>query len=299
MLSEEVKALLNRHRERCNAKAREIEREFGSIAEFRKRLVVSSIESQDDPRLVAFYELYSKNFVLEDEREPIEGFQKVLSFNGQRSVQEEFGPFMEPIWIVKEPTRGEIIAAANFALFSYSGASQLNGWDASCQLHFLLVREDLRGLGLAGLLLRDLELKVEEFARLHGAGASPAVFLTCEQNAPDKMTAEQIEADAKSALIDPRERYRWWRSRGFRRLGFSYVQPPLSPEHSPCSYLDYYARLGAARSAETSLDTACLLEHLRRFFFVSVGKLDIDMDHNAEWASIRAELSRVDRIPLI
>jgi hypothetical protein len=128
--------------------------------------------------------------------------------------------------------------------------------------------------------------------------SAPLTFVTIEQNNPARMTPEQRRADLEAAGIEPDRRLRWWANKGYRRLDFPYQQPPLSPDVEACAYLDYYARVpGDPDRRLRSLPADILAEHLRRFFFVSVGKFAGDMGSNPEWLRQKDYLSGRSEIP--
>src|SRR5262249_10847017 len=139
--------------------------------------------------------------------------------------------------------------------------------------------------------------KLDRYAREHQAAGAPS-FVTCEQNNPDRMTHEQLDEDLKAALIDPRERMAWWRRRGYRKLGFDYCQPPLSPDHEACTYIDYFVRFSGSETHD-SLPAGVLLEHLRRFFYVSVGKFERDMDEEPNWMRQRDQLAKAREVKVL
>src|SRR6185436_11277068 len=117
-------------------------------------------------------------------------------------------------------------------------------------------------------------------------------FVTCEQNNPARMSAAQLDADMAAALIDPYERMRWWRSRGFAKLAFDYCQPALNPGQEPCRYIDFFVRfVGDQPSRRRALPAPLLAEHLRRYFFVSVGKFEQDMRRDPTWVGQRDALA--------
>jgi hypothetical protein len=111
------------------------------------------------------------------------------------------------------------------------------------------------------------------------------------------MTTEQLTADIEASGMDPCDRLAWWTRRGYRKLGFAYRQPPLNPGQQPCNYLDYYVRFPDGITPAT-LAAATLAEHLRRLFFVSVGKLEVDMAVNCEWIAQRDDLVARDTIAI-
>jgi GNAT superfamily N-acetyltransferase len=274
--------------------------DHSSIENYRQSLVYQHFDQPESPLLEPFYALYQKIFSLEEEQEPIEGFQTVLRLNWDSEAQRCCGPVYEVVTIVTDPQSGKLIGAANYTIFSYPEAdSSPESFDGSCQLNFLCIDFDYRGIGLGSHLLDMLETNVRERVTATTGRAMPRLFFTCEQNNPTRMTPDQIDADAVAALIEPYERLRWWAKRGYARLGFAYEQPPLSPDHEPCSYIDYYIRIPADPiETRTSFPSMPLLEHLRRFFFFSVGKFSTDMETNPQWLEQRDELSRNRVIPV-
>ena len=294
----DIECAFNEHRRRSRLAAETIVSEYGSSAAYRTGLLLQTIDTPSDPQLPAFYDLYKQVFTLADEREPLEGFTAVLALNEDGPAQREFGPFHELMLVARDPRSLEIVAAVNFTLYAYPDRAY--AFDASCQMHFLMVREDMRGLGIGNSLIGEVEKAITAFVRTHGGLACPRAFMTCEQNNPALMTRDEILADARAALIHPYARMDWWRERGFRRLDFRYMQPPLSPDHAPCTYLDYYARPSNATSETiTSIPSDVLIEHLRRFFFISVGKLAFDMNANPQWQTVRAALGKAGSVALI
>jgi GNAT superfamily N-acetyltransferase len=285
-------------RMRSKAAADAIALEYGSAAAYRASLRLHAIRTQADPLLPAFYKLYTQIFTLADEREPLEGFLSVLGLNDDAGVQRDFGPLREPILVASDPHGGEAVAAVNFTLYAYPGS--VYAFDASCQIHFLMVRADRRGLGIGGYLIGEVEKAIRAFSKTHCGLEQPRFFITCEQNNPARMTRDEILADAHSALIHPYVRMDWWRRRGFKLLDFDYIHPPLSPAHSPCRYLNYYAcPSDSMPGTMASIPSDVLIEHLRRFFFVSVGKLAFDMDANPQWQAIRLALQKAGSIALV
>lgn len=249
----------------------------------------------DDPLLPKFYDLYGKVFTLPEEREPIEGFQAVLRLTAGSAIAREFGPISERITVAVDPATGKVAGATNYIYYGYGTAWARHGAAASCQLNFICVDPDYRGRGLASLLLSDMEEKLGFFARETVPASRGYLFVTCEQNNPARMTKEQRTADVRDSGMDPHNRLAWWVRQGYRRLDFAYRQPPLNPGQDACTYLDYYVRFpdGAPRA---TLPAPILAEHLRRFFFVSVGKLEIDMNANPEWIAQRDALAARDKV---
>ncbi|HEY4274915.1 MAG TPA: GNAT family N-acetyltransferase [Rhizomicrobium sp.] len=251
----------------------------------------------DDPLLPQFYALYGQVFTLPEEREPIEGFQTVLALTSEATINREFGPISERITVAIDPATGKVAGATNYIYYGYDAAWAQYGAAASCQLNFICVDPAYRGRGLAPLLLTDMEEKLAHFARQTVPASRGFLFVTCEQNNPARMTAEQLAADLRDSGTDPYDRLAWWLRRGYRKLDFTYRQPPLNPGQDACTYLDYYVRFPDA-APHAALPAAILAEHLRRFFFVSVGKLEIDMNANPEWITQRDSLAARDALAI-
>jgi GNAT superfamily N-acetyltransferase len=267
----------------------------GSSAGFLARLALSDITSGDDARIEKFYELYSAVFTLEEEREPIDGFRTVLDLNTDARVIKDFGPLREQVTVAQDPS-GRIVGAANYILYAHDeAAARRYGYAVSSQLNFLCVDQNYRGAGIAQYLLEDLYRKVGLYAAEQGrAGAG---FITCEQNNPARMTAEQLEEDMAAALIDPYERMRWWRARGFAKLDFDYCQPALNPGQEPCTYIDFFVRfVGGGANERRFLPAPPLIDHLRRYFFVSVGKFEQDMNRDPTWTRQRQALAVLSEV---
>ncbi len=292
-LSPVIADALNHQLARQEAFRREVADVNGSSAGYLAKLKLSDITLGNDERLEPFYELYSAVFTLEEEREPIEGFRTVLDLNADPRVIKEFGPLREQVTVAQDPS-GRVVGAANYILFAHDEAEARKfGYAVSAQLNFLCVDQDRRGAGIAQLLLDDLYRKVDLYAAEQRRPAKG--FITCEQNNPARMTREQLDDDMAAALIDPYERMRWWRSRGFAKLAFDYCQPALNPGQEPCRYIDFFVRF-TGTNAKHSLPAPLLIEHLRRYFFVSVGKFEQDMERDPTWLSQRNALAALSEV---
>ena len=244
-------------------------------------IVFVTFAAPDQALLERFYDLYGRVFTLPEEREPVEGFRTVLRLNADRGVQRRFGPLEERITLATEPGTGRVLGATNYIVYAYPDG--VFDYAASCQLNFICVDGEARGKGIAGQLLARLENDLRLYAKAQAPQQPFAAFITCEQNDPALMTPEQLAADRLASGIDPSARLAWWVRRDFHRLTFRYRQPPLNPGQEPCEYLNYYVRFVRDGAGPTGLPAAILKEHLRRFFFVSVGKLEVDMNANAQW----------------
>ena len=98
---------------------------------------------------------------------------------------------------------------------------------------YLAVRNDFRteGLGTKLIHLRDQIL------------ARDALELNCQLKGliiqvsdPEFMGTEEIERD----VMNPFERERFWKRRGYRKIDFDFVQPPIRKGEPPVEYLSLY-----------------------------------------------------------
>jgi hypothetical protein len=248
----------------------------------------------DDALLEKFYDLYGRVFTLPEEREPVEGFRTVLELNARPQVQRDFGPLEERITLAMETGTGRVLGATNYILYAYPhGAFD---YAASCQLNFICVDEDTRGQGIAGHLLARLEDDLKLYAKAQAPHRPQAAFITCEQNDPGLMSPQQLADDEAASGINAQVRLAWWVRQDYHRLDFRYRQPPLNPGQEACEYLNYYVHFVGGGTAPHALPAALLKDHLRRFFFVSVGKLEVDMDANPQWREQRDWLERVEMV---
>jgi ribosomal protein S18 acetylase RimI-like enzyme len=286
VFSSETRARIDNQRARQMRGREELISKYGSISDFLSDTVLEIVNDEASTSLKSFYALYQRMFALEEEREPLSGFQTVLGFNRNPQVQGLFGPLQEAVMLLRARRSDNVIAAVNYIVMMYPAPQRpLLGFDGSCQINFLCVDPDFRGTGLGQHMLDCVDREARRLVASKTGAIDPDMFFTIEQNNPARMTPEQIETDAAVALVDPFERMNWWAKRGYRRLEFKYEQPPLSPNQRPCDFIDYFVRFPSDPGCATQkLAAGALFEHLRRFFFVSVGKFEIDLKHNPQWA---------------
>jgi GNAT superfamily N-acetyltransferase len=249
----------------------------------------TTFAAPDETLLEKFYDLYGRVFTLPEEREPVDGFATVLALNGDVTVQRDFGPLEERITLATDAD-GRVLGATNYILYAYPDSAF--DYAASCQLNFICVDDMARGRGIAGQLLKKLEEDVKHYAGMKAPLRPQAAFITCEQNDPALMTPQQLADDKAASGIDAQARLAWWVHRDYHRLDFRYRQPPLNPGQEACEYLNYYVHFVPNGAAPHRLPAALLKDHLRRFFFVSVGKLEVDMESNPQWRQQRDLLDR-------
>jgi hypothetical protein len=242
------------------------------------------IDKSGDLNFPAFYEGYSKIFTIEEERESYNGFEEVLDYNYNQTMQEKYGPFKEIIMYCTDPDENEIIGGINFS--TYFSPFELNNYIilGTSQLFYIFIKSEYRFLNLGSVLLQKARRYSESLIKKWADINDPSfkfeknqLITFCEQNYPEKMTARQYWLDNINSLTDQCDRLGWWYYQGFRRLKFNYIQPSLNTDNDPCLYLS----LNAAADSLESLPSALVLGHIKRFFAVSVLKgRDLNDDIN-------------------
>jgi hypothetical protein len=72
-------------------------------------LIFEKLNRDDLPRLEAIYEVYKTSFPHPDEQEPFEAFLRILDLNGDREIQERFGPYIEFVLALTRQSTREIV----------------------------------------------------------------------------------------------------------------------------------------------------------------------------------------------
>lgn len=266
--------------------------------EFIKKINYHLIDRSGDTNFPAFYKVYDKIFTIEEEKESYAGFEKVLDFNSDQSLQKKFGPFREVLLYCTAPDDKEVIGGINFS--TYYSPCHFNAYKifGTSHLFYLFVKPEYRFLHL-GFELMQQARKYSESLILDWAGIKDhdmkfdinQIVVFCEQNYPEKMTASQYWLDNLNSLTDQCDRLIWWHIHGFRRLKFDYVQPSLNPENEPCTYLS----LNAKMDSEEHLPSDLVLEHIKRIFAISVMK-GKELEDEMHYRQIRNYLKNNSRV---
>jgi hypothetical protein len=248
---------------------------YRNYDEFVEKINYHLIDKSGDKNFPSFYDVYDKIFTIEEEKESYEGFEEVLDFNYDQTLQRKFGPFKEVLLYCTTPDDKEVIGGINFS--TYYSPYQLDKYRifGTSHLFYLFVKPEYRFLNLGYYLLlkarKYSESLIAEWAGIkehHMKFDQNQIVVFCEQNYPEKMTPGQYWIDNLNSLTDQCDRLIWWYIQGFRRLKFDYVQPSLNPENEPCTYLSLNAKV----ESEDTIPSGIILEHIRRIFAVSVLK---------------------------
>lgn len=263
--------------------------------------VLREIESPEDPLLQVFYRFYQHAYGSALGRASLESFRALLAQNEERSVQLEFGPLRERIALLLDAQTAKPIGATGYVVYAYPDHDPRSAsFAGSCQLHFLCVHPSHRGRGIPRVLLYHVDRRLLTFVLEATAVRRPRVFLTIEQPSEYVPTGHSAadEADARPRLDPFRER-RWWARQGYGQLDFPYQRPAHRTGVEACTYLDYFARVPCeVDRSHPSLPSHALLEHLRRLWLVSAGKLACDTDFGRAWHAQRSHLLRRSHVPL-
>lgn len=252
----------------------------------RSGLLAEGSTASDSPLLAEFFASYDRAFVLPDEKEEREGFERCLELNEGRAYDElssRVGEYAEPIVIVRDPDSGRLLAGANFLV-----APLREPWPMlTMNLNYIFVDQAGRRGGVFSRLLADLDQIAGELFERRTPDTLP-MLIFIEQNDPARMDPHAYALDTAHSGLDQVERLRIWARRGAKLIDFPYVQPPLSSEQRPDPNL-LYAVLGVESE---SLDPRILRQHLALFFGVSVLKGRDPRTEPAAWE----QLTQLDRL---
>ncbi len=238
----------------------------------------------------SFYDLYAAMFPLVDEREPKEEFFRILAFNENLKIQQDYGPYREIVAAVRPWDGGPVVGGHVFGVTS-SEAHLHAGIPASVQGIYTFLHECYRGL----VPMRDFIAFAQETACSTFGQANPRkAVIFFEVNNPLRMTADEIAADTKSSGLHPARRYMFWFRSGFRPLDMQYVQPRLRDAAQPVRYLDLFC----SRTAAMTIPAAVVLSHLHAFCSISVLK-NQNASGDSDFAAMESWLKGRDSVALL
>lgn len=245
-------------------------------------------ENPASPVLRAFYAGYDRAFVLPDEREDLDGFERCLRLN--LTIPRLFGRRHSEQVMVVTGDDGALLGGANFLATAMTAPG---GPPVSMALNYVFVEAAARGRGLARVLITAAQ-RMAALALTGGdTGPEPAVFI--EQNDPLALSAADYAIDTAHAGIDQVDRLAIWASLGARLVDFPYVQPALSADQEPDDGLIY----AALRFPGASIPPAWFHDHLQSFFGFSVRKGAPLADDRVSMGQLDALAVRTDAVRLI
>jgi len=217
----------------------------------------------DDARLLNFFEAYDAAFILEDEKENLDGFKACLDLNEGAAYARLsclYGPYREIVIQLTEGAAGRVLGAANFIAFAGGGA------DLTVSLSYIFVDSAERQRGHFSRLMAMVRSEAQAAFAWPDAAPEPLIFI--EMNDPVNMSPGDYGRDSAHAGLDQVDRLRIWERRGARIVALPYRQPPLSAQQTADSDL----LLGVLGASGDSLEACLMAQHLRRFFGVTVLK---------------------------
>lgn len=212
-----------------------------------------------------FYEGYDRAFVLPDEKEGAPGFKAALGLNhgvDYAALANRYGPFREICFTFHDQER--FVGGAN--LFATAFRPRSGEAVASSNLNYIYVDRLMRGRGYFAAMVSGLRMLVADLFQFPGGPSPGLMFL--EQNDPFRLSEAQYQLDTQTSGVDQFDRLAIWAKAGARIVDHPYVQPSLSEDQSP----DQTLALSLIGEVGTGLSACVLLEHLRRFFAISVLK---------------------------
>ncbi len=219
--------------------------------------------SSDDMRLLNFFEAYDAAFILEDEKETLDGFKACLDLNDGAAyarLSGLYGPYREIVILLTEGAAGRVLGAANFIAFAGGGD------DLTVALSYIFVDSAERKRGHFSRLMALLRQEAQAAFAWPGVAPEPLIFI--EMNDPVNMSSEDYALDSRHAGLDQVDRLKIWERRGARIVAMPYRQPPLSAQQTADSDL----LLGVLGAGGDSLEACLMARHMRRFFGVTVLK---------------------------
>ena len=223
--------------------------------------VASYVTRPDDPLLERFFQSYDRAFILEAEKEDIDGLRACLALNdgpAHDRLSAVFGDFRETIILLTDENTGETLGGANFIV--YRGLAE----DPSVSLSYIFVDVNHRRKGHFDTLMALVREQCRDFTGQN----LPAPFIYIEMNDPVRMDPADYQIDSQYTGLDQIDRLKIWQRRGARLVDIDYQQPPLSDRQGD----DAALLLGILNISGAVLPACSLMAHLERFFAITVLK---------------------------
>ena len=222
---------------------------------------VTASADPNSPVLRRFFEGYDRAFVLPDEREELDGFERCLALNATH--RHAYGRTHCELVCVMEDETGVLLGGANFLA---TAIDRPGAPPAAVALNYVYVEEAARGRGLLRQTLSAVRALALTALDLDPDGPPPAVFI--EQNDPLRLTPEEYAEDTAHSGLDQVDRLAIWARVGARIVDFPYIQPALSADQQADDGLIY----AAVDYPDEAVDVGLFHDHLESFFGISVLK---------------------------
>jgi GNAT superfamily N-acetyltransferase len=258
-------------------------------------------DRSDDGVLDAFYPAYDAAFVLDSEKERVEGFHDCLALNSgptHQALRDQYGPFRELVLVARDAPTGPVLGGANFLVVQLP-AERSAAVRHTINLNYLFVEPNQRGRGLSLRIMQACFRLASDLARSwHGGSGGTDGLAFLEVNDPFRLTPQQYRIDSDHSGIDQVARLAYWARAGAAILDLAYVQPALSADQVD----DDTLALALIGSRDNALPARTVCQHLERFFAISVLKgepIESSPSAAVQLARLRSEVSAERRIGLL
>jgi GNAT superfamily N-acetyltransferase len=154
----------------------------------------------------------------------------------------------------------------------------------SAVIEFITIAPDRQARGIGTWLLSETEARLQRDARLRNR---EALFIAAEIDDP-------FRSARTGDAMDPFARARWWAKRGYGRLEFPYVQPPLSTSQQPVAHLALTTKPLSGTPdgtlAATAVD-AFIRDYLRYGMRIEEPESSVEYSRMAAWLGTRPRVS--------
>jgi len=179
------------------------------------------IHDPDSIELIQFYDLLVESFPDPYSREDID----ILRYNLTKGSWEN-GRELCRYHIIGVKINQQIVGGTSFYFFK-------NGHTALGMGSYLAVKREFWGNGIGSNLIKIRDKVLSENASEFDCDLKALVIQVSD---PNLMSKEEIEKDS----MNPWEREKLWRKRGYRKIIFRFIQPPIRPGEPPLEYLSLY-----------------------------------------------------------
>lgn len=183
------------------------------------------IVDPDDNKLIQFHDLLVEAFPDPYGREDVEILRRNLR-EGSWTVSDEVCRYH----LIVALNNKQVTGGVSFYFFNRGGVSQIRALGMGA---YLAVKKEFCGNGIGTRLIAMRDQTLFKDAEEMGCHLK---CLVIQVNDPELMSAEEIKMDS----MDPWERERFWKRRGYKKIDFNFIQPPIRAGEPPIEYLSLY-----------------------------------------------------------
>jgi GNAT superfamily N-acetyltransferase len=233
-------------------------------------LIFWDLYDHPDKRLLhTFYnDFIIPAFPLEDERDPLTGWETSLSEEVQNDPRAPASHLLL-VFDKEDRKKSDIMAGCAFEYYAKSNCALLT---------YIVIAPQCRQKGLARRLIQE-ELKILANDAKHRSQAADCRAVFAEINSPERVKATQD-------VMDPAVRLKIFARLGFKKLDFEYIQPPLSPGQQKCKNLVlaiYHTSTDLQKIADVRYLPSAILRSFLHEFYDSMELGDFAQDPDFEY----------------